>query len=214
MTTPSKIDMLADKRRVGDDSALELLFQQFAERLINLARRKIATYYRNKVDAEDVVQSVFKSFLRRYRDERLDIRSGDSLWGLLTIITVRKCADRVEQLRASCRDVRREIMFSSNLAHDSGAYQLIVDREPNPYEVVVLAETVEQLFLGFESDDRAIIEFQLQGISTAETAVQLRRAERTVRRIRERVRNRLLRQIENQSDIDSSDVAATQNEKK
>jgi RNA polymerase sigma-70 factor, ECF subfamily len=196
MNNSSKLDELANKLRDGEDSALELMFQQFAERLINLARNRIASYYRNKVDAEDVVQSVFKSFLKRYRGEKLLITSGESLWGLLTIITVRKCADRIEHLRAACRNVRREVFFSSIQSSESGSIRQILDREPSHEEAVELSECVEQLFRGLEDDDRAIVEFQLQGYSSSETAAELNRSERTVRRVRARVRNRLLKMLE------------------
>jgi RNA polymerase sigma-70 factor, ECF subfamily len=201
MNGSSQLDELAKKLRAGEDSALELMFQQFAERLISLARNRIATYYRNKVDAEDVVQSVFKSFLKRYRDEKLQINSGESLWGLLTIITVRKCADRIEHLRAACRNVRREVFFSSKQSTDLGSIRHILDREPAPEEAVELAECVDQLFRGLDPDDCIIVEMQLQGFSATETASMLNRSERTVRRIRARVRNRLLKMLEVEFDI-------------
>ncbi len=199
MNSSSKLDELANKLRAGEDAALELMFQQFAERLVSLARNRIASYYRNKVDAEDVVQSVFKSFLKRYRDEKLQINSGESLWGLLTIITVRKCADRIEYLRAACRNVRREVFFSSKQSAELGSIRHILDREPSHEEAVELSECVEQLFRGLDDDDRAIVEYQLQGYSSGETAAELNRSERTVRRVRARVRSRLLKMLELES---------------
>jgi RNA polymerase sigma-70 factor, ECF subfamily len=55
-----------------------------------------------------VVQSAYKSFFLRYGAGKLEVRDWGNLWGLLTMITLRKCLDRVEYHRAGCRDVQRE----------------------------------------------------------------------------------------------------------
>ena len=77
-----------------DDAAAQELFVRFAHQLIALALRHIDAGLRHKVDPEDVVQSVYKSFFIRYGEGKLDIVSWNSLWGLLALITVRKCAER------------------------------------------------------------------------------------------------------------------------
>lgn len=195
MNHPDPIDEIASLLRGGSDAALELMFLQFTERLMQLARSRIASYYRSKVDPEDVVQSVFKSFLKRYRNDKVEINSDDSLWGLLTIITIRKCADRIEYLRTAARNVRREVSITPKQSQDTGSIRYLLDREPSPDEAVELAEFVESLFLGIDQIDRPIIEFQLQGFSTKETATMLNRSERTVRRVRARARSRLLKMI-------------------
>jgi RNA polymerase sigma-70 factor (ECF subfamily) len=58
----------------------------------------------------------------------------------------------------------------------------------------VLAETVELLLGRLDRDERAMIELSLQGFSTQEISAQTGRAERSVRRVRERVRQHLQRQ--------------------
>ena len=56
------------------------------------------------------------------------------------------------------------------------------------------AETVEALFRAVtDEDERAILELSLQGATATEISERLGRAERSVRRIRERVRKRLER---------------------
>src|SRR5947207_13003656 len=92
-----------------DDAGSRELFQRFAHQLIALVRRRIGAGLRHKVDPEDVVQSVYKSFFIRYGDGNLEAVNWDSLWGLLTLITVRKCAERAAYHRAECRDAAREV---------------------------------------------------------------------------------------------------------
>src|SRR5207249_3199571 len=97
-----------DRLHQGDDAAARELFGRFTHQLIALALRHIDAGLRHKVDPEDVVQSAYKSFFFRYGAENLNIVNWNSLWGLLTLITVRKCAERVAYHRAECRDVARE----------------------------------------------------------------------------------------------------------
>ena len=76
--------------------------------LIGLARVHLGGRLRRKVDPEDVVQSAYKSFLIRYGKADLSTEGWDGLWGLLTLITIRKCADRAHYHQADCRDLHRE----------------------------------------------------------------------------------------------------------
>jgi RNA polymerase sigma-70 factor, ECF subfamily len=96
-----------DRLRARDDDAAEQLFARFTHQLIALARRHIQAGLRHKVEPEDVVQSAYKSFFVRYAAENLNMGNWNSLWGLLTLISVRKCAERVAYHRADRRDAAR-----------------------------------------------------------------------------------------------------------
>ena len=179
------------KLRGGDDAAAREMFGRFAHQLIALALRHIDAGLRHKVDPEDVVQSVFKSFFVRYGAGNLDVVNWNSLWGLLTLITVRKCAERAAYHRAECRDAARE---ASPPRQEEGAMWLEpLGREPTPLEAALLNETVEQLFAGLDEQERTVLELSLQGYTTREISERLGRAERTVRLLREGVRHRLER---------------------
>jgi hypothetical protein len=91
----------------GGDAAREL-FGRFTHQLVALALRHIGAGLRHKVEAEDVVQSAYKSLFVRYGAGDLDVANWNSLWGLLTLITVRKCAERAAYHRAGRRDAARE----------------------------------------------------------------------------------------------------------
>jgi RNA polymerase sigma-70 factor (ECF subfamily) len=175
----------------GDDAAARELFGRFAHQLIALALRHIDAGLRHKVDPEDIVQSVYKSFFVRYGAGNLDVVNWNSLWGLLTLITMRKCAERAAYHRAECRDAARDV--SPPLEEEAAPWLEPLGREPTPLEAAVLSETVEQLFAGLDEDERPILELSLQGYTTREISEQLGRAERTVRLLREGVRHRLER---------------------
>jgi RNA polymerase sigma-70 factor (ECF subfamily) len=193
MTTASdSFHEFLTRLRARDGDAARELFRRFSGQLITMARRRLDGPLRHKVDSEDVVQSTYKSFFRRYDEGDLDFANWNSLWGLLTLITLRKCADRVAYHRAERRDAAREVSAPPG-ADGGAALPEALGREPTPDEAAVLTETVERLFAGLDADERPIVELSLQGCSTREVSEQLDVPERTVRRVRERVRNRLER---------------------
>jgi RNA polymerase sigma-70 factor (ECF subfamily) len=168
-----------------------LEFERFSQQLIGMARKHLGARLENKVDPEDVVQSAYKSLLLRYGDRGLGAEGWEGLWGLLTTITVRKCADRARYHQAEKRDVRKE---AASPAHDSAPWIAAVSREPTPEHAAMLSEVMADLFGRLEADERTMIELSLQGFSTQEISEQTGRAERSVRRLRERVRKFLERQ--------------------
>jgi RNA polymerase sigma-70 factor, ECF subfamily len=173
---------------VGEAAAV---FERFTRRLIGLARRHLDARLQHKIDPEDLVQSAYKSFFLRYGEGALAAEGWDGLWGLLTLITLRKCADRVRYYRAERRDVSREAAPPAGEGPEP--WQQAVARDPTPDEAAGLAETVEHLLRGLDGDERPILEMSLQGYSTQEISERLGRAERSVRRLRVRVRLQLER---------------------
>jgi RNA polymerase sigma-70 factor (ECF subfamily) len=171
------------------DAESRAVFERFTRRLIGLARSHLDAQLRHKIDPEDVVQSAYKSFFIRYGDGALAAEGWDGLWGILTCITVRKCADRVRYHRADCRDLARETQAAPSGADEP--WREVAGREPTPEEAAVLAETVGRLLEGLDEGERGIVELSMQGYSTQEISAELGRAERSVRRLRERVRKRL-----------------------
>jgi RNA polymerase sigma-70 factor (ECF subfamily) len=172
-----------------EGNASRAAFERFTRRLIGLARTHLDARLRHRVDPEDVVQSAYKSFFLRYGEGALAAEGWDGLWGLLTVITLRKCADRVRYHRAERRDISRETQSTEG----AEPWRDAVGREPTPEQAVVLAETVAHLLGDLDGDERPIIELSLQGYSTQEISDQLGRAARSVRRLRERVRSQLER---------------------
>src|SRR3954453_13382348 len=115
-----------------DDAAAQELFARFAHQLIGLAHRHISAGLRHKVDPEDVVQSAYKSFFVRYGPANLNVVNWNSLWGLLTLITVRKCAERAAYHFAERRDAGREV--SPPRGDEAAPLPEPFGREPTPLE--------------------------------------------------------------------------------
>jgi RNA polymerase sigma-70 factor (ECF subfamily) len=179
--------------RARDDAAAREVFERFTRQLVGLARRQFGAALRHRVDPEDVVQSAYKSFFQRYGAGNLEVGNWNGLWGLLTVITLRKCSERVAYHRTESRDVEREVSAPPGAVGEAPSLEAL-GREPTPLEAAVLSETVDQLLTDLTEDERPIVELSLQGYTTQEISTQLGTPERTVRRLRERVRKRLERE--------------------
>jgi RNA polymerase sigma-70 factor (ECF subfamily) len=189
MSADDSFAELMARLRNRDDAAAAAVFHRYAARLIALARSRLGQEVRQKVDPEDVLQSVYRSFFERQRGGQFEVEGWDSLWSMLALITLRKCANQVAHFRAACRDVRREVAAGPD-ADPAGEAPA---GDPSPSEAAVLTEVVEQLLSGLEPRDREIVTLHLQGYSIPEISARVGWAERTVHRALERVRKLLRR---------------------
>src|SRR5687767_9707448 len=96
MSEQDSFQALLAHLQAGDPEAGGRIVSRFAYRLIGLARSRLDRLVRQKVDPEDVVQSVFRSFFLRQGEGKWRLESWNSLWAILTVITLRKCGHRVE----------------------------------------------------------------------------------------------------------------------
>ncbi len=197
MAADNEFNRLMDCLRRGDEDAASEVFRRFARRLIALARNQLDSWIRTRVEPEDVVQSVFRSFFTRFEAGQFQLGDWDNLWTVLTLITIRKCINRMEFWQAAKRDLQREV----NLPRHGDPLGEALARDPTPLEAAILSETVELLMKKVPQQDRSILTLHLRGCEIAAISAQIGRTERTVRRTLERVRRMLMRL---QSDGDES----------
>jgi RNA polymerase sigma-70 factor (ECF subfamily) len=172
--------------RAGQNDAATQVFDRFAGHLIALARKHLDAQVLQKVDPEDVLQSVFRSFFARYPSGQLgSFASWDNLWAMLVVITLRKCGRQMDYFHAACRDVRREVAGPAD--PDGSALAGGAD-EPTPSEAAMLTETVERLMGCLDGRHRDILALRLQGHPPPEISSRLGCTERTVYRVLERVK--------------------------
>ena len=173
-------DSLVARWREGDQQAAAELFRRYAERLTGLARSRLSAKLAQRVDAEDVVQSAYRSFFADTREGRYDLERGGDLWRLLVTITLRKLYHQVDRSTTAKRDLSREQSFSSE---DSllGLQAHLRSNEPSPVEALALADQLEQTMRRLEPNQRRIFELRLQGYNVEEVAADAGCSVRTVR---------------------------------
>jgi RNA polymerase sigma-70 factor (ECF subfamily) len=181
---------LVARWQAGDQQAAEQLFRRYAGRLIGLARSRLSAALARRVDAEDVVQSAYRSFFAGAQNGLYDPERGGTLWALLVAITLHKLQDQLERHTAKKRDIKSERGFGTEDSLFAIKAQALA-REPSPVEAVTLVDQVEQVMRRLDPLQRQILELRLQGHSLEEIATETQRCERTVRRILERVKQQI-----------------------
>jgi RNA polymerase sigma-70 factor (ECF subfamily) len=182
--------VLLARWRDGDQQAAAQLFERYASRLVSLAQSRLPARLAQRVDAEDVVQSVYRSFFAGARAGRYELERGGDLWRLLVTITVNKVHRQYAHHNRDKRDARRELPISGD---DSllGLSGPLLMREPGPLEVVALCDELEGILRELKPAYRRMVELRLQGYNVFEIAEQTASGERTVRRVLDKVKTQL-----------------------
>lgn len=180
-------DLLA-RWRQGDEDAAVALFRRYAGRLVALARSRVNPKLAHRIDPEDVVQSVYRTFFADAREGRFALERGGDLWCLLVQMTLHKVHHQVARLTAQKRAAGREQTFGSE---DSLAGLGAAAGAPSPLEAVILADELEHVLAGLEPLHRRIFELRLQGYNLDEIAAATERSQRTVCRVLDRIKEHL-----------------------
>lgn len=194
--------ILVARWRDGDQDAATQLFERYADRLVSLAQSRLPARLAPRVDAEDVVQSVYRSFFAGARAGRYELERGGDLWRLLVTITANKVHRQYEHHQRDKRDARRE----QPLAGDDSLLGLtgpLLVRAPGPHEVVALCDELEGLLRDLKPAYRRIVELRLQGYNVFEIAEETGCGERTVRRVLDKIKTRLEARREEELNCDA-----------
>ena len=184
MSDSPSFDRLLSGVRKGDvDGAGEIIVRRFAGRLVALATGKISQRLGRRVGAEDVVQSVFRTFFRRLDDGLMELRDWESLWGLLARIAVCRICRHAERNATARRSQDRETDLTPDVQ--------VFAREPGAEEVLIAEELHRGLLDGMPEKYRPIIVQILEGTSHEEIARGLGTSISTVERVHRRARERL-----------------------
>ena len=176
--------VLLERYRDGDDLAADDLFSRYFVRLTSLARSRLSPRLAGRVDPEDIVQSVYRSFFVEAREGRYRLGRGGDLWRLLAAITKHKVLRQVRHQGAARRSVEVELPLDQVDAQRMRVRRL----DPTAEDAAELADELERLFSLLDPSGRRVLELRLQGLQISEIAEDTGRSERTVRRSLARIR--------------------------
>lgn len=183
MPEPSDPQELLSLLRTGDEKAAQQVFDAYVNNLLRLARRCISLRLARRVDPEDIVQSVFRTFFRRVKEGKLVVMEEDDLGKLLTRITARKALRQAIRHTAAKRDCTREGGPDAPMALAE-----LATAEPGPEIVVAFLDLLEHFLAALRPQDRQIMEMRLEGYGTLEIARILGTSDRHIRRVLEHIR--------------------------
>jgi RNA polymerase sigma-70 factor (ECF subfamily) len=183
-STPSDHSLLR-RFRAGQPDAATALYLRYADRLYNLAQSQCGCDLAARVDPEDIVQSVFRTFFRRVVSGDYDVPEGEELWKLFLVIALNKVRSTGEYHRAAKRDVR---LTKSGVAYDE-AVQNTHARDDVALETLQLV--IQDIVQTLPMSQRAIIELRIEGYGVEEIAKSTGRAKRSVERALQEFRCKL-----------------------
>ena len=134
--------------RTGDEAAARALFDRYVDQVMKLAKRHLNRPMAGRVDAEDIAQSVFRTFFLRARKGQFHIEEADDLCKLLARITVHKTFRQIAFHKRAKRDTKVET---------SEPQEVLLDRlasGPTPQEAVAFVDELENFLSKLQPIER------------------------------------------------------------
>jgi RNA polymerase sigma-70 factor (ECF subfamily) len=178
-------DKCVERWRAGDEQAAAELYNRYVQRLVAVAQRRLSAKLAARLDPEDIVQSVFRSFFGRAQEGKFTFKEADDVWKLLVQITIHKTLKQVDYHRRGKRNAAAEVSPSERhqdllIAH--------LAKEPTPEEATAFLDELEHFLQQMRPEDRKVIEMRLEGYDNIEIAAKLGISDRKIRRLMERMR--------------------------
>lgn len=179
----------------GDSRSAEVIWEQYFDQLVQLARRRMSGMPLRVVDEEDVALSAMKSFVRGAQEGRFPkLRDRNGLWKLLVTITARKAIAQYRRHMAEKNgggNVRGDSAFAFGRPEESfqGIGQ-VMGPEPTPEFEVMMSETCAAMIDSLDDDSlREVALKKLDGFTNKEIAEAMGRTVRMVEIKLNRVRS-------------------------
>lgn len=183
----SQINVLALLKdwQAGDEGAAREIFERYSRRLTAVAQKHLSDRLAKRLDGEDIVQSVFRTFFARSARGEFQVNATGDLWQLLVTITLAKVRSQARRHTASKRDVSAE-------AGDERAWlSQIVSADPSPEDAAILVDSIEAALAGLPATYSEILSQRLRGETRSDIAAQLGISRQTVYRALALIRERL-----------------------
>jgi DNA-directed RNA polymerase specialized sigma24 family protein len=181
--------------KAGNPAAAQRLWEEYFQRMVGLARKKLCGLPRTAADEEDVALSAFDSFCRGAEHGRFpQLQDREDLWHLLFLITARKAfrlkehEGRQKRGGGRMRDEAAPAPGGEDL--DEPALNQVVGREPTPDLAALMAEECRRLLTSLGDDQlRQVALWKMEGYTTEEIAARLGCVPRTVERRLQMIRS-------------------------
>lgn len=170
----------------GDPAAAEKVWDRYSQRLISLARKKLAAMPSEIADEEGAVISALRSFFSGIQGNQFPrIEDPNDLWKVLALLTARKA---IAQLRHHWKKSGE----ADHIQRHNDSLEFL-NQEPGPEQIVMFVDACDRLLEGLENDKmRRIALLAMSGHETREIAIELDVHQRTVQRKLEIIRDKWL----------------------
>ncbi len=176
---------LLQKLKDGHESAATALYQRYAGHLRALTARQSSAALSARMDPDDIVQSVFRTFFRRVNTDQYEVPRGDDLWKLFLVIALNKIRNAAAHHTAAKRDVRQTVHMGDRGA---GAVPAVT---PDDTEMSALRMVVDDAIAALPESSRGMVRLRIDGYEVADIASRTGRSKRSVERVLQQFRDQL-----------------------
>jgi RNA polymerase sigma-70 factor (ECF subfamily) len=177
--------------RKGDEKAATELYRRYIQRLFHTVDLNLPQKMKVRLDADDICQSVFRSMFRRMRHGEFTFQDDADFWKLLVTVALNKLRNQVRNASAGKRDVQRETPLDATSEPNPFLLNRL-SRGPSVEEAAQFREIMERICEQLTSVERELLQLRAEGYLQQEIAERLNLSERTIRRMNERLRERVL----------------------
>lgn len=173
--TDTSLDVLLDRLRHGDETAVEEIFRIYEPYLRLVAQRHLTTAMRAKLDSLDIIQSVWLQLLQDFRKGGWCFTDAGHLKAYLTKVTRNRLIDRFRHHRAA-------LELEEHLP-DSDEERLPPTTHPRPSQAAQAQELWLQIHALCSPGQIEIVQLRQQGLKVDEIAARTGLHPSSVRRI-------------------------------
>jgi RNA polymerase sigma-70 factor (ECF subfamily) len=166
--------------RSGEQDAAAALYARYAQKVQAVAKARTSPALAPRLDADDVVQSVFRTFFRRASEGQYEAPDGAELWNLLHVISLNKIRSLATHHRAAKRNVAATTALDDSHSTNGDEASLLVLK-------MIIDETLDSL----PADQKRMVQLRIEGHTVADIAVATERSKRSVERLLQDFRTRL-----------------------
>ena len=180
---------LIHRFRSGEDEDAALgLYLRYSQRLLCTTQRNMSSALLQRMDAEDVVQSVFRTFFRRATGGEYQVPTGDELWKLLLVISLNKVRAAGQHHRAAKRDAALSVSLSDQDA--------LSPQAQDDFALNLLELSISEVIGHLPVSAQRVVELRIQGHEVSQISEITTRSKRTVERILQHFRGEMQRRSE------------------
>jgi RNA polymerase sigma-70 factor (ECF subfamily) len=187
--------------RAGDDEAAVELVRRYEPALrleirIRLKDRKL----RRRLEADDLCQSVLKSFFVRAASGQYELDSPSKLLALLRTMARHKLSKQARKHQTLRRDLRRDVSLDA-------AAPAAVDAAPSPSRVAIGREILDAFLGRLTAEERRLADLRSQGCEWAEIVLEIGGTPQGRRKQLARAVDRAARELGLDDDQDECEVS-------
>jgi RNA polymerase sigma-70 factor (ECF subfamily) len=166
----------------GSESAATALYRRYADHLRALTARQSSAALSARMDPDDIVQSVFRTFFRRVNADQYEVPRGDDLWRLFLVIALNKIRNAAAHHTAAKRDARQTVPLGDAPAGGS---------TPDDAEFTALRLVVDDAIAALPESSRQMVRLRIDGHEVGDIAARAGRSKRSVERVLQQFRDHL-----------------------